>query len=241
MLDGAIAERPREIREHPLLAAVYARHDALIRQYLPRDGRSLELAFGRAPHPDADVGVEAFHENSVDAVGIDATTADARALPFGDDTFDAVIGRRFLHHVPAADRGRILAEVRRVLAPDGRFVLLEGTPGLYRRFTKGLAFRLGVLGEDSDEYGHLSADDVRGLLDEEGFETFETKRLGSPLMPLSIAKGEWSTQLMGLYDRTNWVRWWTFAVATPDGGSSPDVPGTHRSSDGRRPDSDTSK
>ncbi|MFD1512194.1 class I SAM-dependent methyltransferase [Halomarina rubra] len=215
ILDGAIAERPREVSEHPLLAAVYDRHDALIRRYTRRDGRTLELAFGRHAHPDADVGVEAFHENCVDVVGIDATTADARRLPFADDSFDTVVGRRFLHHVPEADRAAIVAEARRVLAPDGRFVVLEGTPGLYRRLTKAVAFRLGALGEDTDEYGHLSVDELRDLLDEGGFETVAFERLGSPLMPLSISTAPWSARVAPLYECTQFVRWWTLAVATP--------------------------
>lgn len=215
ILDGAIAERPREVSEHPLLAAIYDRHDALIRRYAAPDGRALELAFGRHAHPDADVGVEAFHENSVDAVGIDATTADARQLPFADDSFDTVIGRRFLHHVPEADRPRILAEARRVLAPEGRLIVVEGTPGRYRRLTKAIAFRLGALGEDTDEYGHLSVRDLRGLLDDGGFETIAFRRLGSPLMPLSISTAPWSARVAPLYERTQFVRWWTLAVATP--------------------------
>lgn len=215
ILGGAIAERPREVSEHPLLAAIYDRHDALIQRHAHPDGRSLELAFGRHSHPDADVGVEVFHENSVDAVGIEATTADARALPFADDSFDTVIGRRFLHHVPEGERGDIVAEARRVLAPGGRLILLEGTPGLYRRFTKHVAFRLGALGEDTDEYGHLSVGELRGLLDDNGFDTVELRRLGSPLMPLSISKGSWSARAAPLYERTQLVRWWTLAVATP--------------------------
>jgi SAM-dependent methyltransferase len=214
-LDGAIAERPREVADHPLLAAVYDRHDALIGRHVRPDGRTLELAFGRRAHPEADVGVEAYHENAADAVGLEATTGDARALPFADGSFDTVVGRRFLHHVPPTDRVRILAEVRRVLAPDGRLVVLEGTPGAYRRLAKGVAFRLGALGEDTDEYGHLSVEELRSLLADTGFETVERRRLGSPLMPLSIATGAWSARVAPLYERTNWVRWWTLAVARP--------------------------
>ncbi|MWG33320.1 class I SAM-dependent methyltransferase [Halomarina oriensis] len=238
ILDGAIAERPREVAEHPLLAAIYDRHDALIRRHVRSDGRTLELAFGRHAHPDADVGVEAFHENSLDARDIEATTADARSLPFADDAFDTVVGRRFLHHVPPADRRAMLAEARRVLAPGGRLILLEGTPGLYRRFTKALAFRLGALGEDTDEYGHLSVDDVSGLLDAGGFETLELRRLGSPLMPLSLSKGEWSARAVSLYERTQFVRWWTLAVATPAPGVEVGTPGSavekRRSPSGQR-------
>lgn len=220
VLDGAIVERPREIEEYPLLSAVYDRHDRLIDRYA-LGGRSLEVAFGTRPHPDADVGVEAFPENARDAGGIEAAAADARDLPFRENSFSTVVGRRFLHHVPAADRRAILQEAARVLEPDGRLILLEGTPGAYRRFTKELAFRVGVLGEDNDEYGHLSADEIRSLLDETGFKTEEMRALGSPLMPCSVFQSPSVERLIGLVERTQWVRWWTLAVARPEATAEP--------------------
>lgn len=45
--------------------------------------------------------------------------ADVRELPFPDDSFDAAIANHMLYHVP--DRARALAELRRVLRPEGRF------------------------------------------------------------------------------------------------------------------------
>jgi SAM-dependent methyltransferase len=45
--------------------------------------------------------------------------ADAQALPFDVGAFDAVIANHMLYHVP--DRPKAFAEVRRVLAPGGRF------------------------------------------------------------------------------------------------------------------------
>ena len=45
-------------------------------------------------------------------------TADAQALPFEDDTFDAVLANHMLYHVP--DIPRALQEIRRVLRPAGR-------------------------------------------------------------------------------------------------------------------------
>ena len=121
---GAIVERPRDVGAHPLLAEIYGRHDALIRRRAIRRGeRTLEVAFGRHPHPDADVGIEAFPGNAREVAGRDVDAhvgiADARDLPFRDGAFDVVVGRRVLHHVPAEDRDRIVDEARRVLAPDG--------------------------------------------------------------------------------------------------------------------------
>jgi len=45
--------------------------------------------------------------------------ADAQALPFADETFDAVIANHMLYHIP--DLERALAEIRRVLKPSGHF------------------------------------------------------------------------------------------------------------------------
>jgi SAM-dependent methyltransferase len=45
--------------------------------------------------------------------------ADAQALPFATDSFDVVVANHMLYHVP--DRGKALAEFRRVLRPTGRF------------------------------------------------------------------------------------------------------------------------
>ena len=43
--------------------------------------------------------------------------ADAQAMPFRDESFDAVIANHMLYHVP--DIARALSEVRRVLKPSG--------------------------------------------------------------------------------------------------------------------------
>lgn len=214
--NGAIIERPRAIDQHPLLDAIYRRHDELISRYAV-DGRdqSLEIAFGTHSHPDADIGVEAFHDNSRDIIGITAITADARSLPFRDETFETIIGRRFLHHVPCGDRGEIIREAARVLQSSGRLVLLEGTPGLYRRITKEIGFRLGLLGENTDEYGHLTAIELEELVESNGFDIIGARPLGSPLMPLSILTAPWSAKLASIYNSTQWVTWWTLIVAEP--------------------------
>ena len=48
---------------------------------------------------------------------------DARALPFGDATFDSVLAQDVLEHFPRAQTQAVLAEWRRVLRPDGELVL----------------------------------------------------------------------------------------------------------------------
>jgi ubiquinone/menaquinone biosynthesis C-methylase UbiE len=44
---------------------------------------------------------------------------DAQAIPFDDNTFDAVLANHMLYHVP--DLSQALSEIRRVLHPQGKF------------------------------------------------------------------------------------------------------------------------
>jgi SAM-dependent methyltransferase len=52
--------------------------------------------------------------------GIDARVGDVQELPFGNGEFDCAVANWMLYHVPDIDRG--LAEIARVLRPEGRLV-----------------------------------------------------------------------------------------------------------------------
>jgi SAM-dependent methyltransferase len=52
---------------------------------------------------------------------IEFRRADAEALPFADDSFDAAVGAFVINHLPHPDRGA--AELCRVLRPGGRLAL----------------------------------------------------------------------------------------------------------------------
>jgi ubiquinone/menaquinone biosynthesis C-methylase UbiE len=56
-------------------------------------------------------------------IQIEIACASADALPFPDASFDTVVSTYVLCSVP--DRGRTLAEVLRILRPDGQLVFLE--------------------------------------------------------------------------------------------------------------------
>lgn len=74
-------------------------------------------------------GVDASPEMLVAARsrGIDAREASAESLPFADGSFDAVFSNAVLHWVRGQDA--MMAEVRRVLKPNGRFVAEMGGHG----------------------------------------------------------------------------------------------------------------
>lgn len=68
-----------------------------------------------------------------------ASCADAQRLPFADNQFDAVVSTLVFCSIP--EPMQALVEIKRVLRPDGRFLLLEHVRGLNpitRRFTDWL-------------------------------------------------------------------------------------------------------
>lgn len=70
---------------------------------------------------------------------------DAQHIPYPDATFDAVIANHMLYHVP--DRAKAIAEMRRVLKPDGR--LYTATNGEnHMREIHALMARLGFRPEE---------------------------------------------------------------------------------------------
>lgn len=100
-------------------------------------GEVLEIALGTGlnlPYYPSDIrltGIElspAMLERArarAAALGIDADLrlGDAQALPFSDESFDAVVCTLSLCTIP--DAGKAVQEVRRVLRPGGHFLLLE--------------------------------------------------------------------------------------------------------------------
>ena len=68
-----------------------------------------------------------------------ATCANAHKLPFADNQFDVVVGTLVFCSIPNPEQA--LSEIKRVLRPDGRLLLLEHTRGhgpISRRFTDWL-------------------------------------------------------------------------------------------------------
>ena len=51
--------------------------------------------------------------------------AGAEKLPFSDERFDAVLCTLAFHHIPEESRGKAIEEMRRVVKPGGRLLIVE--------------------------------------------------------------------------------------------------------------------
>ncbi len=67
---------------------------------------------------------------------VDGRVADAELIPYGDATFDVVVGHAVLHHIPDLDVA--FREVLRVLKPGGRFVFAGEPTRIGDRYARTL-------------------------------------------------------------------------------------------------------
>jgi SAM-dependent methyltransferase len=53
---------------------------------------------------------------------------DGKRIPYADGTFDVALASCVFHHIPHAEHVELLAEIRRVLAPNGLLLVFEHNP-----------------------------------------------------------------------------------------------------------------
>ncbi|PTD94222.1 class I SAM-dependent methyltransferase [archaeon SCG-AAA382B04] len=210
---GSIVEESRSIDEHPLLKEIYNYHDKLISEYT--EGDVLEIAGGKNPYPNSDIVIEADKNNiNIAKEELDnLIQGDLLNLPFKDKIFDTIIGRRFIHHIPLKNRKNIFLEAERVLTERGRIIIIEGTPGKFRKITKGIANKLGILDEKKEDvYGHLTSKELENLFNRSNFELLKSRKLGSPFIPFSYFNSTLTKKLKYFHKKTQFIRWYTLII-----------------------------
>lgn len=168
-------------REYPARSNTYGAYNepvALLAELLrqPRDARILELGAGGGflATTLAERGFERLTLSDLTATALAALRtnapeallvgADAERLPFADGTFDVVVSSDVIEHLPDVEAH--VAEVARVLAPEGRYYLK--TPN---RLTADAYYRLRGL---HDAYfwhpSMLSPGELRATFGRHGFD-----------------------------------------------------------------------
>ncbi len=115
------------------LAADDPRLLAILGELGPLEGmRMLDLGCGKGrfaralvTHGAEVLGLDASRAMLAAANSVDRVQASVRRLPFASLTFDAVLAVEVLEHLERRALDGVLAEVRRVLRPGGRFLIID--------------------------------------------------------------------------------------------------------------------
>jgi ubiquinone/menaquinone biosynthesis C-methylase UbiE len=111
----------------------------------------------RATSKAAKAGIDVCFKNGV-----------AEALPFPDAQFDVVLSTLMLHHLPHKLRQQCAGEIRRVLKPQGRVLVVD--------FAQAQP-RSGLLAH-FHRHGHVQPRDVVALLEEARLRTVKSGPVG---------------------------------------------------------------
>lgn len=96
---------------------------------------------------------------------INLKVADAEKLPFKDETFDVVVCRGLVHHLPSPKKG--CQEARRVLKKGGYFVVSEPHSNTLLYFVRKLYYKMSS--HFSDSHKSFRREEFLELLKKSGF------------------------------------------------------------------------
>jgi ubiquinone/menaquinone biosynthesis C-methylase UbiE len=127
---------------------------------------SVEM-LARARSKAARAGVEIRFEN-----------AAAQALPFADSSFDLALGTMMLHHLGRAARREFAVELRRVVKPGGRVLLVDfARPDARKSFAAHFRHR----------HGHVDPGELGELLEGAGFHPVASGAVGVKNLHFALA------------------------------------------------------
>ena len=104
-------------------------------------------------------------------IGLDVVFRNgaAQALPFADGQFDAVLSTLLLHHLPRTARQQCASEMRRVLKPGGRALVVDFAGSADH--ANGFLTRI-------HRHGHVKPGEIMALLGEAGLTIADSGAVG---------------------------------------------------------------
>lgn len=113
-------------------------------------------------------------------VEVSFKNALAEALPFPAAQFDVVLSTVMLHHLPQKTRTQCANEIRRILKPDGRVLIID-----FEGFSEQ---KRTLLSHFHRPHGHVRLGDIVALLSDAGFRTVESGPVGIRDLQFVLAK-----------------------------------------------------
>lgn len=110
----------------------------------------------------------------------------AEAMPFAPESFDLVHTSMALHEMTPEQRQQILAEVHRVLKPQGKVALIDFHPPTNRLFWPGLSLFLGLF-ETETAWQFLGCD-LAARLRATGFQILDYSLHGGGSLQVIVAQ-----------------------------------------------------
>ncbi len=142
----------------------------IARRAKARSGRTGSVA---GIDPSAEMIAVARQKAARANLDIDYRVAGAEALPFADATYDVVVSSLMMHHLPEDLKPRALAEIRRVLKPGSRLIVVDFQQPSSRLGRLAPVWLLHRSVED-----HSSLRELPMLLTAAGFSEIEARDMG---------------------------------------------------------------
>jgi SAM-dependent methyltransferase len=164
----------------PRRAAVWRQIAKYLRQWIPAEATTLELAAGYCDLSNALTNKRRIATDWSPTVteqateGVEAFVADARNLPMvNDESIDIVLASNFVEHLTYDELDPFFAECLRMLAPSGRLILIQPN----YRLCSATYF---------DDYTHRSVHSHVSLPDHLQSAGFTIERVEARFIPFSM-------------------------------------------------------
>lgn len=107
-------------------------------------------------------------------------------MPFSDAQFDVVLSTVMFHHLPHKARLACAREMRRVLKPTGRVLVVD--------FDGTAKQKKGLISHLHRRHGYVSLRDLIAVFNEAGLQPFESGAVGTRDMNFVLAKQSYCSQ-----------------------------------------------
>ena len=131
---------------------------------------------------DASPAMIARARSKAQKAGVDLRfqNAAAQALPFPDASFDVALSTLMLHHLGRNARRQLACEMRRVIKPGGRVLVVD--------FARSTRQRRRLLAHFHHGHGHVDLQEIVGLLRAADFDNVESGAVGIKELQYALAR-----------------------------------------------------